>query len=453
LLVLWNGWNIIPGRRVYAIKFTDSVTSSTQMKNALRYLMRPAISICLLFLASFLTQAQSGAGRLLGDKQEIEVPFEYRNGFMVVQLVLQKLLPMRFIIDTGAENTILLKRHYAEALRLPYHKTIRLLGSDMSREVNAFVSNGAYIQLINAPAVRHNIIILEDEYLTLEEYIGSRVDGILGAEFFRDMVLKIDYRRQIIILSGKDRYSQKQLSKYHSFDLEIIGRKPYILCDAEVNPGETTVLRMLIDTGAGLSVLFHQNTDSLLQYHGEIVKGSLGKGLGGDIEGFSGKIHRFAIGDFVFRNMISSFQVLDETTLKQDQVVRNGLIGNLLLFRFEIILDLADRKLYLKARKKYNEAFKFDKSGLTLFAFGPQLNKYYVRHIVEGSPAYAAGFKEGDIIHRVGWWPARMLSLQQINHTLSGKIGKEISFIITRNGEELRKTIRLRDLFAGTHSK
>jgi predicted aspartyl protease len=418
------------------------------MKNDLLNLFRLNLFIWLCCTTAVIAQGQTGGNRLLGDKSELEVPFEYRNGFIVVQLVLQKLLPMRFIIDTGAENTILLKRNYAEALRLPYHKTIRLLGADMSREVNAFVSNGAYIQLINSPAVRHNIIILEDEYLTLEEYIGAKVDGILGAEFFRDMVMKIDYRRQLITLSAKGRYSQKQLSKYQTFDLDIIGRKPYIKCEAEVNPGDTTTLRMLIDTGAGLSVLFHHNTDSLLQYRGDIVKGSLGKGLGGDIEGFSGKIHRFSVGSFMFRNMISSFQLLDETTLGQEQLVRNGLIGNLLLSRFDIILDLVDRKMHLKAHKKYNEDFEFDKSGLTLFAFGPQLNQYYVRHIVEGSPAEEAGFQEGDVIVKMGCWPVRMLSLHQINHRLSGKVGRELSFTIRRDGFKMSKSIVLRDLFA-----
>lgn len=418
------------------------------MKNSLPYLIRLILFVCLVAMQPVVLPAQTGANRLLGDKRELEVPFEYRNGFIVVQLVLQKLLPMRFIIDTGAENTILLKRNYAEALRLPYHKTIRLLGADMSREVNAFVSNGAYIQLINAPAVRHNIIILEDEYLTLEEYIGTKVDGILGAEFFRDMVMKIDYRRQMIVLSGAGRYSQKQLSKYKSFDLEIIGRKPYLMCEAEVNPGDTVTLRMLIDTGAALSVLFHHNTDSLLRYRGDIVKGSLGKGLGGNIEGFSGKIHRFSLGSFIFRNMISSFQLLDETTLRQEQLTRNGLIGNLMLSRFDIILDLADRKMHVKAHKKYNEDFKFDKSGLTLFAFGPQLNQYYVRHIVEGSPAEEAGFQEGDVILKMGCWPSRMLNLQQINHRLSGKPGKKLSFIIRREGVKIPKSIVLRELFS-----
>jgi hypothetical protein len=220
------------------------------------------------------------------------------------------------------------------------------------------------------------------------------------------------------------------------------------MCEAEVNPKDTVTLRMLIDTGAALSVLFHHNTDSLLEYRGDIVKGSLGKGLGGDIEGFSGKIHRFSVGSFIFRNIISSFQLLDETTLRQDQLTRNGLIGNLMLSRFDIILDLADRKIHVKAHKKYNEDFEFDKSGLTLFAFGPQLNQYYVRHIVEGSPAEEAGFQEGDVIVKMGCWPSRMLNLQQINHRLSGKTGKKLSFIIRREGVKMSKSIVLRELFS-----
>ena len=106
-----------------------------------------------------------------------------------------------------------------------------------------------------------------------------------------------------------------------------------------------------------------------------IVKGGLGKGLGGDIEGYSGRIHRLNIGDLYFNNLLSSFQDLDETLIAKDKINRNGLIGNLLLERFDVIINLAHSKLYLKPKKNYNKTFDFDKSGLKLLEYGENLNK------------------------------------------------------------------------------
>jgi hypothetical protein len=44
--------------------------------------------------------------------------------------------------------------------------------------------------------------------------------------------------------------------------------------------------------------------------------------------------------------------------------VRNGLIGNMLLERFEVFIDFHKAKLYLKAKKNYNKDFEYDKSGM-----------------------------------------------------------------------------------------
>jgi len=60
--------------------------------------------------------------KVLGRYKRIELPFSIENNFMVINILLDNILPS-FIIDTGAENTILLEKdndRYA-AGRLPPH--------------------------------------------------------------------------------------------------------------------------------------------------------------------------------------------------------------------------------------------------------------------------------------------------------------------------------------------
>ncbi len=131
---------------------------------------------------------------LLGSQNEIVLPFDYHQGFIIVDIIFHKKIPLKFILDTGAENTVLLKKQYAEILKIPYSKRIKLLGSDMNRDVFARVCNSIYLQLVNTQTIKSNIIVLEEDMVFLEEFIGKPIDGILGAEFFRGLILKINYK-------------------------------------------------------------------------------------------------------------------------------------------------------------------------------------------------------------------------------------------------------------------
>lgn len=400
---------------------------------------------------SLWIHGQFSKSYLLGEYEEIVVPFTYANGFILVDVIFQRLLPLKFIVDTGAENSILLKKEYTDLLKTPYHKKIKLYGSDLSDEVTAYVCNGTYLQFLNSRSVRHNILVLENDFVHLDEYIGTRVDGILGAEFFKGLIIKIDYKKFELVLIDPSKFNKSRVKNYEVLDIEIINSKPYLKSVTEVKAGLKVKTRLLIDTGAALTALFHHNTDSLLNTSGLIVKGSLGKGLGGDIEGFSGRIHRLQFGDFNFNNLLSSFQEIDSLLLGPEKVVRNGLIGNMLLERFEVFIDFHEAKLYLKAKKNYNKDFEYDKSGMTVFAYGNTLNKYYVRYVTENSPASDADIRPGDIILKIGLFSYKWYSLRQINGVFSSRDGRRVKLKLKRGDEILIKELVLRDLFSDKH--
>ena len=237
------------------------------------------------------------------------------------------------------------------------------------------------------------------------------------------------------------------VKNYHSFDVELISGKPYLKCTTEVNPGSPVNARLLIDTGAGLTALLHYNTDTLLNYKGNIIKGSLGKGLGGDIEGYMGKIHKLSFGPLYFVGVISSFQALDNSVISHDKIVRNGLIGNILLERFDLFIDFRNSKLYVKPKRNYNKEFVYDRSGMLIFAFGKNLDSYYVKHVTENSPASEAGIQVGDVIQKIGLLSYKWFSLKHLNKILSGKPGKKIKLKLQRGNEIITKEIILKDLF------
>ena len=163
-----------------------------------------------------------------------------------------------------------------------------------------------------------------------------------------------------------------------------------------------------------------------------------------------GKIHTINVGPFEFNNMVVNYQALDSTLFNEDEIIRNGIIGNLLLERFNVIINYQKEIAYFKPIKNYNKNFKYDKSGLFLYAYGPNLDQYFVKRVIKGSPADEAGIQQGDLIKKVGWWSTRWYSLQGITNKLSGDIGKKIKLKVERKGECLSYEFRLRDLFEPT---
>ena len=141
-----------------------------------------------------------------------------------------------------------------------------------------------------------------------------------------------------------------------------------------------------------------------------------------------GKINSLAFGPFIFNNLLVSYQDLDSDIAKNNQNTRNGIIGNQLLFRFRIIIDYPGEKIWLKPKKKFDKPFKFDRSGMSVFAIGPRLNRFMVKSIIPGSPAEEAGIKSGDILAQ-NRHLARTDLYPQFNHQQVSKARrKRISF-------------------------
>ena len=89
-----------------------------------------------------------------------------------------------------------------------------------------------------------------------------------------------------------------------------------------------------------LAFLINTDSHDKIELPDKIIKGTLGVGIGGVIEGFIGKTNYLSLGDQLsFQNIITNFQNVDSLVMDQVDFKRNGLIGNTLLSRFDIYID------------------------------------------------------------------------------------------------------------------
>ena len=380
-----------------------------------------------------------------GNSKKIEIPFEYQNNFILVKIRLNEFIPLTFIFDTGAEYTILAKKDFTDLLGVNYDREFKLIGADLKTTIIAHLAKNIDISLPGITARSQNILVLAKNYFNFEEYAGEQVDGILGADFFRHFIVKIDYkRRKITLLNPKETEIPKG---YTSYPIKIKSGKPFIDNNIFLRDSLSIPAEFLIDTGAGLSLLLYTNTHPDFKLPEKTVTGNIGIGLGGFMEGYLGRIKSLNLTPYSFSNIITNFQELPQVTLDSTLLVsRDGLIGNGVLSRFTVMIDYYRSQLYLKPRKKYNRKFAYDRSGIITIASGKDLKDFEIKDILPNSPAAEAGLLPGDRIIKVSGIPKAFLSLPTINKKLMGRIGKKKKVVVKRKGERLVFQFRLKKL-------
>ena len=393
-------------------------------------------------------QCQAIAFDLLKGRSQVKIPFSFVQGFIVVDVYYQYFIPMSFIFDTGAQNTIIFDKASTDFIKTEYDKEIVIMGADYSEEVEALIARKINLSLPDQKInVDRDVLVLKKDVANIGSIVGQKIHGILGNNFFKGMTVEIDFKKSMIIIHDPRRFDPKKYASFHTKDLLVKESKPYIYASSYINGSHQDSLKYLIDTGASLSLLFQVNQDNRIVIPEGTMEGSLGRGLGGEVIGFVGQIDTFHLAKHVnFLGPLSYFQKLDSLT-NEDLLFRDGIIGNSLLERFHIVVDYYHNKFYFKPTKKYNRPFEYDKSGMTVIASGPRLKSYIVSTVMKGSPADKSGIKPGDEILSVNWLPHFLIDLNVINKAITGKEFKVVKFKIKRGDMTFKKEIMLENLF------
>ena len=390
------------------------------------------------------SQNQFLGNDLLKGKTHVKLPFEYVSGFIVVEVKFGRIIPLNFIFDTGAANTILFDKYYADIFQVEYVDTIGVKGADIYHEIEGYiVRNGNFtLPKIETTVVR-DFITLSQNYVKLEESLGIPIGGILGSDFFKRLTVKIDYCRKQITFYNPDQLKINHKWSEQNFDL--VNGKPYIRCGLELGNDQVTA-NLLLDTGASTSVILHSTNSGTIELPDSTILGHLGAGLSGNILGHIGLINGITIGGYKFKDLIVSFQKIDSSAIDHQFLVGKGIVGNLLLEKFDILLDYVHGKLYLKPNKHFKEKLKLDMSGIILHAVGENLNQFIVNYVIPDSPAALADIRKGDVISKIGRHKASKCDLDHLISKLQGPSGKKIKLTINRNDQILKKEFKLRSL-------
>lgn len=373
------------------------------------------------------------------------IPFELHSNLILVYARINDVDSLRFILDTGVSSIIITDPHILKPDKLRLTRKVNLSGAGEGKSVAAHVAIDNRFAMGRLRANHQNIVVIEQDFLRLSEYVGVPVHGIFGYDVFNNFVVTIDFSRRELLLTQNGNYKYKP-SKGDKHPIVIEDTKPFTDAVTLFADGREKPIRVLIDTGAGHALLLNNTPKETYRLPEKVIRAQLGRGLNGVINGNLARVDRMKLGRFELDNIVASFPDSTGFSAKMGaNVERQGNIGCELLRRFKVTMNYHEGYMVLKpVRSRMREKFEHDMSGMEIRAEGSDLHSYFVNHVQEKSPASLAGLVEGDQLLYIDDHAAAELNVSEIYKLMQRGDGRNVDLLVKRNGNIFFTRITLR---------
>lgn len=405
--------------------------------------MKFKFAYLLTLIAAFFFNTNTARSNFNESKQTI--PFTLDNNLIIVKVKLNNFLNANFIVDSGAEQTIITEKEIANLLGLEFSYTQSFYSADLTTLMYASLAKNISFRFNDFILKNQYVFVLEEDYFNLEAIVGVPIHGILSFVHFKNWLTKIDYKKnriELLPFNKKTAYTKH----YKEVNCRVKQNRYYLNGFVEDENLDTANLNLLIDTGSAHTLVLHNYSHPKINLPENYVKGIIGLSLGGAVEGYIGRSKLLNIDGLKFEQLRTHFQVLPHIEDLSILDGRHGFIGNKLLKNYTLIFDHKKPAVYIKRNKKKNNKSDYDKSGLILFVSGKNLNHFIVKNVVENSPAAKAGVLPNDRLLSINNKPTQLLSLSKISKILSSKIGKKVKLTFRRGANRYKRKIVLKDL-------
>jgi hypothetical protein len=401
--------------------------------------------LCVFSLLTSKTFGQILGFALAEGESKVKIPIHIYNNLIVVPVVLNDALPLKFVVDTGVRTAILTQKAFSDILQLPYSRKYSISGPGGEKMIDAYVTNNVSLKLPGITGRGHALLVLEEDYLEMRNFLGVDVHGILGYELFSRFIVELDYAKHTMTLYAPDRFKPRR--KYHSVPMRVEDTKPYIIAPIVLNEEKSLSAKLLMDTGASHGLMLDPQSDDRIEVPTKTVSSVIGRGLGGAITGKVGRIESLEVADFQLDNVLVNFPDPNSymDTLKSSNTFRNGSLGGEIMSRFTVVFDFPRERLYLKKNSSFKKPFYYNLSGINVKAIGARLDAFEVTDVRDESAGAVGGILPGDKILTINNIDTKQLHLNHINALLNSKPGKKVRLEIIRKGERLKKLIVLKD--------
>ncbi|CAN5749757.1 aspartyl protease family protein [soil metagenome] len=252
-----------------------------------------------------------------------EIPFEYRDGFLWLKVnVAEQGKPLNFVFDTGAASSVLdLGTARRLAVKLSGRVAVQGVHSrTTARRVDRFSAKAAGI------AMPESLIAVD--LCAISKTCHCPIDGLIGADFFRDRVVQIDFS------VGKIRILDKVESMSHCVVLPMKSQNGIFCVPVGIAGNPSRWMR--VDTGCDSALEWALNRNAKEVNSGTSIglTSARSRIISTDVR----------LGDHIVTGVKTG--VHDRQMFPGEA----GLVGNGLLSRFCVTIDVPGARLLLESK-------------------------------------------------------------------------------------------------------
>ncbi|MCX8473728.1 MAG: aspartyl protease family protein [Sediminibacterium sp.] len=229
-------------------------------------------------------------------------------------------------------------------------------------------------------------------YDLLTDYLGIKIDGIIGLVFTKHYVVDINFDSLKFTIYNKKKYIYPRGCEIINLTTNPLFHFPVSLKEKKTNYSKS----LIFDTGAGLDLIISRDFVSAEQFYDTNKKiwKTNGEGLAGKISMDLTVTKKLKIGSFYFKNVPT--YIIEDSGHLFNHPHCAGLVGNNILKRFNQIINISKSEVCIRPNYYFFERFDYNYLGFNLFSFN---NKVYITDIIENSPATKAGLKDFDEVY------------------------------------------------------
>jgi len=367
-----------------------------------------------------------------------EIPFQLHGSVIVTELSVDESTSLNFIFDTGAGGTII-NESTAASLGIVGDETVSRQGGTGMAEIVQSTDHIVYVEDISFQDVTLGIAELDH----IEKRLGMPIDGVIGWLILSQYAVRIDYDAMLIEIYDNNKFEYDFSDS--GYALEVQGTTIFTNVTVAFKSGNTFTGKVVVDSGAGNAFYFNTpftEENNLLAEMDTYYERETQSLSTESSHVYITMLADLSISEYEFSIVPANIAIAEAGALSWSGPM--GILGNGVLKRFNIFIDLQQEMMSLEPNRLYHDQFEVNCSGLEL-VMDDAFQKVIIDHVYAGSPAYEAGLEVGDEIVQINGANVSDFQLPQIRSMLS-QDGEEVEILIDREGELCSYTLKLQAL-------
>ena len=130
----------------------------------------------------------------IGKPKKVEsIPFEMVGSYVIIKVKINDSSTLSLILDSGIRNTIITELMPGDKISLNYSNVKELMGLGGGEHLEAYTSNYNTLKIGKLKLPYKTVYVLKNDLFNLSKHTGTKINGLIGVDFFQDYVIEIDY--------------------------------------------------------------------------------------------------------------------------------------------------------------------------------------------------------------------------------------------------------------------